>query len=474
MGESAQRIHLLGAGGAGVSALARVLRARGHALSGHDRSSSALYDQLAATGVELVEGESRAEFLPEGVELVIRSAAVPDSDPQVVAARERGVEVLKYAQMLGRIAPPGRGLGVAGTHGKTTSSWMLYHALDALARARGAAAPSAIVGGLSTALGTNAVVGEPDGWFALEACEYDRSFHALHPFGAVVTNLEAEHLDCFGDLAGVERAFAQFVEQVHPEGLLVVGSEVADSVERACPARVWRLGRELALEGVRLERGCARFDLCGPGFALEDVRLAVPGEFNALNAALVLALVAGVGQVSAPAECAALARGVGEYVGTRRRFERWGEHGGVELVHDYAHHPTEVRAVLRAARAVFPERALHVLFQPHQASRTAHFLEEFAEALALAERVVVSDVYGARVQVAGEPVAGAPELVSALRQRDTPCALGASRAEAVRAAAEAIPGSVVLVLGAGDIEDARHELERELALRGPAASPPRE
>jgi len=466
------RVHLLGAGGAGLSALARVLHARGHELSGHDRARSAMYDELARTGVLLVEGQSRPEHLPQGVELVVRSAAVPDDDPQVAAARERGVPVQKYAEVLGRIAPAGRALALAGTHGKTTSSWMLYHALSGLAALRaGEPAPSAIVGGLSRALDTNAVVGDPDGWFALEACEFDRSFHALSPFGAVVSNLEAEHLDCFGDLAGVEQAFAEFVARVSPDGLLVLGAEVPELVERACPARVWRLGRELHIEALELVHGCARFALRGPDFELPAIELAVPGEFNAFNAALVLGLAAGVSAATSTEECAALASGVHEYVGTKRRFERWGKSGGVELVHDYAHHPTEVRAVIGAARAVFPERVLHVLFQPHQESRTAHFLEEFADALETAERVVVTPVYGARVYTDDEPRAGARELARALDERGTDCVVGQTPAAALDALVDgAIPGSVVLVLGAGDIEDVQHELRHELALRGPAPS----
>ena len=383
----ARRVHLLGAGGAGLSGAALLLAARGHEVSGHDRAGSRFVEALRARGVDVGLGASTAQALPDDAGTIVRSAAVPLDDPQVVEARRRGLPVLKYSELVGLVAPARRTLAVAGTHGKTTTSWMLYYALRGIAEAagRGAAQPGALVGGTCRAIGSNAVVPQPGGWFSVEACEYDRSFLQIAPEGAVVTNVEPDHLDYYGDVAALEDAFARFVDRVHPDGLLVVGRDVPEKIVSASPCTVWRLGREIHVDLAGENHGFFRFRLRGPGWATPTVELEVPGSFNVENAALALALA--VGLVARewrldPDEAAdAAARAVHRYRGAERRFEPWGTVGGVELVHDYAHHPTEVRATLGAARRTFPGKPLHVLFQPHQHSRTARFLDDFVDSL---------------------------------------------------------------------------------------------
>ncbi len=471
-----RRVHLLGVGGAGVSGIARILAARGHAVSGHDRAPSTLLATLAPLGLALSLGESDADFLPSTAEIVVRSAAVPDDDPQVLAARARGVEVIKYAEALARIAPPGRTLAVAGTHGKTSTAWLLFHALSGLAGARGstngaAARPGALIGGLSRDLATNALAGDPNGWFVAEACEYDRSFHALAPHGAVVTNVEPEHLDCFGSFEAVVEAFATFAGRVAPDGLLVVGADVPAEVERAARCGVWRAGRELDVGLFGERSGCFEMALTGPGFETPVFPLAVPGRFQVDNAALACALALGLAarDVHGPREvvCGDVAAGLAAYRGTARRFEPWGSAGGIDVVHDYAHHPTEVRVTIEAARRVFPGRPVHVLFQPHQHSRTARFLDDFAESLRGADRVVVADVYGARRPGATERLAGAPELVAALKRRRVAAEAGGTKERSVEAVSRGLQsGAALLVLGAGDVEQVRDELLEKLALCG--------
>jgi len=469
-----RRIHLLGAGGAGLSGAALILHAHGHEVSGQDRADSNFVTDLRSRGIDVVLGDSTATMLPADAELVARSAAIGLDDPQVQSALARGIPVLKYAELLGKIGPARRTLAIAGTHGKTTTSWMTYHALRGIAEAAGrnSGAPGALIGGTCRTVNANAVAPEPRGWFACEACEYDRSFLQISPEGAIITNVEADHLDYYGTLAAIEEAFARFADRIHPDGLLVVGRDVPDRVVAASPCQVWRLGRELHIDLLGESHGFFRFRLRGPGWATPMVTLNVPGSFNVDNAALALGLSIGLAARNdgiAPEDAAAAAaRTLHRYKGAMRRFEPWGTVGGVEVIHDYAHHPTEVRVTLEAARRTLPGKPLHVLFQPHQHSRTARFLEDFVEALRGADRVVVADVYGARAHI-DSTSAGAPELVMRLNKAGVDAVLGGDPSSAMKKLCERLPaGGAALILGAGDIDLAKNDLLEELALRGPA------
>jgi UDP-N-acetylmuramate--alanine ligase len=472
----AENVHLLGAGGAGLSGAARLLIARGHTVTGYDRAESPFTANLAELGIELTIADSDASCLPQSAGAVVRSAAIGDDDPQVALALERGLTVLKYSELLGVIAPEERTLAVAGTHGKTTASWMLFHALQGVTEVgeRGAPEPGALIGGLHQRFGRNAVAPGPGGWFAVEACEYDRSFLQLRPRGAVITNLEEDHLDYYGTYDELERAFARFVDQIHPDGLLVVGENVSERVTEAAHCPVWRMGRELEVDLLAEHQGFFQFRLRGPGWASSPVQLKVPGAFNVENAALALALSMGVAaqDVDSAEALAASARALHRFIGVERRFEPWGTSGGVEVVHDYAHHPTEVAATLEAARRTMPGKPIHVLFQPHQHSRTARFLAEFVEALRGADRVIVADVYGARVHIDREG-AGAADLVQRLVRAGVDAATGGTPSESVHELCAHIGGeSAALVLGAGDIDGIKDELLHELALRGSAPGRP--
>ncbi len=472
------RVHLLGAGGAGLSGAALILLAHGHRISGHDKADSRFVAALRVLGARVDLGPSRAETLPADAQIVARSVAVPEDDPQVSEALRRGLSVLKYSQLLALIAPARRTLAVSGTHGKTTTSWMLFWALRGIAAlaaesAPGAlsrALPGAVIGGACRTLRANAVAPGELGWFACEACEYDRSFLNLEPEGAIVTNIEADHLDYYGSLEAIQEAFARFVDRVHPEGLVVVGREVPASVVAASPCPVWRLGREIDVDLVSESHGFFRFRLRGPGWATGEIALAVPGSFNVDNAALALALAIGMAGGEERKDVArsieAATRAVSKYTGAERRFEPWGTAGGVEVYHDYAHHPTEVRVTIEAARRALPGKPLHVLFQPHQHSRTARFLDEFVESLRGADRVVVADVYGARAHI-DTKAAGAEELVARLTRAGVAAECGGSPAASVKKLCAGLcGGSAALILGAGDIDLVKDDLLEELALRG--------
>ena len=462
-----QRIHLLGAGGAGVSGAAHLLQARGHRLTGHDRELSPFGQALEATGVSIACGPSGVACLPEDATMVLRSAAIDAGDPQWVAARERGLPVWKYAEVLGWLSQRYRVLACAGTHGKTTTSWMLHHALQGIP---GMAGAGALVGGLHRELGVNAVAPQGDTPLVVEACEYDRTFLRMRPRGALITNIEPDHLDYYGDMAAIEEAFASFAAQVSPEGLLVVGSKVPERVEAFAACQTWRLGREVRIEIRNRRRGMGTFRLKGPGWVVPEVSLAVPGDFNVENAALAIALAMGRAQrwgLDLDQAALGVAQQVARFEGAGRRFEPWGTFGGIELVHDYAHHPTEVRVTLEAARRVMPGKPIHVLFQPHQYSRTARFLRDFAQSLEGAARVVVADVYGARAHIDSQG-AGAEDLVRELVSCGVPAEYGGPPSEAGRRLARGLQGACAgLILGAGDIDGIRGELQDRLAVRCP-------
>ena len=462
-------VHFLGVGGAGVSGALRIAAAAGVEVSGSDRMSTRFTSLLESEGVSVFYGE---DSLPERARLLVRSAAVAETHPACQAAKARGVEVLKYAQFLARLCPSGRTLAVAGTHGKTTVSWMLYHALRGIARDCGVPKPGALIGGVCCREETNALVPETDGSFVVEACEYDRSFLQLNPHSAIITNIEADHLDYYGSLETIKEAFSRFVDRVEDDGLLVIGPEVPEVVETSAGCEVWRLGREIEVDLIGERRGCFRFRVRGPKWATPEVTLKVPGEFNVENAALAISLSVGLatrgGRIDATAAAEGAAQGMMEFTGVERRFELWGEEDGVRVYHDYAHHPTEVRVTLEMAKRVLPKRELHILFQPHQYSRTAHFLDKFVESLRGVTRVVVSDVYGARAPIDTES-AGSEVLVERLQRARVDAVFGGSLSSSVSAALERLPaGSGLLVLGAGDIDGIRDELLDGLAVRSAA------
>ena len=285
-----------------------------------------------------------------------------------------------------------------------------------------------------------------------------------------MTNVEEDHLDYYGSFLAIREAFARFADRVASAGLLVLGRDVPEAIEHGCPGLVWRMGHELEVDLLGEERGAFRFRLRGPGWATPPIQLSVPGHFNVENAGLALALAIGVSarayEVEPSEIVEAAATGLGRFEGVERRFEPWGREDGIEVVHDYAHHPTEVRVTIEAGLRYFPKQPLHVLFQPHQHSRTSRFLESFAESLRAAHRVVVTDVYGARLHVDGERHAGAPELVDELSLRGVDAVLGGPLPAAVERLVEGLPDrAAILVLGAGDVELCRDDLFRKLAVR---------
>ena len=451
-------VHFVGIGGAGMSGIARILLARGVPVSGSDRRDTPTLLALRALGARVELGHDPAHL--GDADTVVVSTAIREDNPELAAARERGLRVLPRAVALAAVMAGKRSVAVAGTHGKTSTTSMLTVAVQACG-----VDPSFAIGGDLNESGSNAHAGEGD-VFVAEADESDRSFLLLAPHGAIVTNVEADHLDNYGDLAAVEAAFDRFLQTLDPAGFVVLcaddpGSARLRTVPTPARVRTYGTAEDSDLRLVDVEVGPETTDWTAvlDGELLGRVQIRVPGEHMARNSAA--ALLAGV-ELGLPAE--GLIAGLERFGGVRRRFELKGTVGGVRVYDDYAHHPTEVAAQLRAARAVAGSGRVVVAFQPHLYSRTREFATAFGAALGLADEVVVMDVYGAREDpvpgVTGAMVADAVGL-PAERVLFEPSWSAAAPALAERAR----PGDLVITMGAGNVSMVGPEVLEALRAR---------
>jgi UDP-N-acetylmuramate--alanine ligase len=433
-----------------MSALALIARHLGVTITGCDSDPAGAAD-LAALGVQVWRGHDPGHL--NGARAVVVTAAVPPDHAELERARALAIPVVRRADALGELVADGGGtlVAVAGTHGKTTTTVMVTEALTAAGRT-----PTGLAGGRVAAWRGNAKVGSPD-LFVVEADEYDRSFLSLTPTVAVVNNVEADHLECYGTVAALEDAFVEFAGRARR---VIVGGDDAGAgrVAARLNVPVWRVGLEASadvrIRDVVQEPAGSRATVDLPGGSAVKLRLTVPGVHNVRNAATALAVLHAL-----EADVKAGAKALAAFGGVGRRFERLGEAGGVAVVDDYAHHPTEVAATLAAARQAFPGRRLVAVFQPHLYSRTALHGAALGEALAAADVVVVAPIYAAREQ----PPAGGGvthELVarSAIRAGAATVAVR-DRVDLTDHVARAVrTGDVVFTLGAGDVTRVGPEL----------------
>jgi len=430
-------LHFIGIGGAGMSGLALVSRALGAEVTGSDRAGSSHFARLREAGVRPRVGHE-PEGVPSGAEVVL-STAIDESNPELAAARARGARVRHRGDLLAEVAGLRRTIAVSGTHGKTTTASMTTHALLKCGRS-----PSYLIGGELRSTGTNAAWGTGE-WVVVEADESDRSFLAIAPEVAVVTNLELDHHGTYRGLGELEAAFTAWIAGA---GRAIVWEGLA----LGASAETFGIGSgEMAAEGLSLLPGGSSFSVAGV-----EVRLRVPGRHNVLNA---LAALAACRSAGLPLDQAAGA--LESFAGAGRRFEPVGRTAaGAEVYDDYAHHPTEVRATLEAARTLAPER-LVACFQPHLYSRTRRLAREFGEALALADLVLVLEVYPARERAADHP--GVSGWLVAAAAADAaggrPVFFTPTRPDAGRILAEELrAGDLLLTLGAGDVDAVAREL----------------
>jgi len=438
-----QRIHIIGIGGSGMSAIARILLEQGYAVSGSDQVFNDLMEELARDGA-FVHSNHDATHV-QGAEWVIRSSAIGNDHIEVLAAEALRIPVLKRSAAIAALMEGDLGIAVAGTHGKTTTTSMLVHVLQQAGHD-----PSYIVGGVMANTGRNAAIGRGQ-VFVIEADEYDNMFHGLRPKIEIVTNVEYDHPDFFPSPAAMVESFSLFVGLLPADGLLIACADDPIALTFARNRAIVNLpvctyGTSLNADwqalNIHFQEMDMLFDAWHEGAFLGQVRLRVPGEHNALNA---LATIAAADALGVPFEQASHA--LASFEGTARRFEVTRNGGGIATIDDYAHHPTAIRKTIAAARARYPQRQLWAVWQPHTYSRTLELLVEYLDAFAEADHVLVTDIYAARET--HNPGIYSDEIVGAL---DHPSARYASSLEeAARFLAEQVQApAAILIMSAGD------------------------
>jgi UDP-N-acetylmuramate--alanine ligase len=469
-------VHFIGIGGTGLSAIARVLLESGYQVTGSDRSLSPLAKSLKEEGVRIAIGH-RPENI-EGAQVVVRSSAIPDDNVEVKAAREQGIPVLKRSEFLSSLMEGRLVIAVAGTHGKTTTTAMIAWMLTSLGQD-----PTFISGGVLNNLGTNAHAGKGQA-FVIEADEYDHMFLGLKPKIAVITNIEHDHPDCYPTPEDFFRAFDEFATQVGSDGTLLVcandgGAARLGQIAKARGQKVFTyairysnngssnqllayMAEELTpnlVGGMSFRIVCSlsgrKFDLYSP------ISLRLPGRHNVQNA---LAALAVAHQMQLPIEQAS--RALSEFRGTGRRFEVCGEVNGITVIDDYAHHPTEIRATLSAARTRYPKSRLWVVWQPHTYSRTRLLFHDFIGAFEQADHVLVTDIYAARER---QPEDGfsSQQIVAAISYPDAQYISDFSQAT-IFLVDRLMPGDVLMVLSAGDADQISNRVVAQLKERSEA------
>lgn len=445
-------IYFMGIGGISMSGLAEILLKEGFRISGSDAKESSFTDRLSALGATVVYGQRR-ENITDDIDCIVYTAAIHPDNPEYRTAMEKQIPMLTRAELLGQMMRRyRRSIAVSGTHGKTTTTSMLSHIL-----VKAGTDPTISVGGVLPLIGGNIRVGGND-TFLLEACEYTNSFLSFSPTMEIILNVEADHLDFFKDIDDIRSSFHRFVERLPEDGTVIIDNRIRAYRElvRDFPGRVVTVGTEgadiYAEELLYDEYGCPSFVPVAFGEALSRVQLAVPGEHNIFNA---LAAIAAGLELGLPA--ARIREGLQDFRGTVRRFEKKGELNGATIIDDYAHHPQEIEATLRAAEH-YPHRELWCVFQPHTYSRTRALLPEFGRALELSDHVLLADIYAAReTDTLGVSAADVERAINA----DTPGkALYLSSFEEIeRYLMEKLsPGDLCITMGAGDIYRVGEEL----------------
>ena len=447
-----KRVHFIGIGGAGMSGLARIALSHGIKVSGSDAKDSNVVVALTALGANVSVGHKSENV--DGADLIVFSTAISENNPERLRALELGLPIIARATALALLMSESKSIAVAGTHGKTTTSSMLTVALQATG-----ADPSFAIGGTITASGSNAHRGTGE-FFVAEADESDGSFVAYHPYGAIITNIEHDHVDFFADESAVFEAFTEFVTTIDTEGFLIYCNDDKGSRKLGSTVtntRTFTYGTspdsDLVIDQITLLPLGSAARAIWHGKVIGQLELSVPGHHNLMNAAA--ALAAGIVLDQAPAE---MIDGLATFKGAGRRFEIKGTVNGIRVIDDYGHHPTEIEVTLTAARRFAGDGRVIVVFQPHRYSRTKAFIDNFATTLDLADEVIVLEIYAA----SEKPIVGISS--EAIVEKMTHGKFIPNFIDAVEAVVKsAKPGDVVITLGAGDVSSLAPIIVEELA-----------
>lgn len=446
-----RKVYFLGIGGIGMSALARWFKALGYQVAGYDKTPSLLTESLAQEGIEIIF-EEKTEGLPANLSsedsLIVFTPAVPSENILLQYFRKNDFVVLKRAETLGLITQDNFTIAIAGTHGKTTTSSIITHLLIFAQKP-----VTAFIGGITQNYATNFLLSaEPDALVVVEADEYDRSFLTLHPDIAIITATDADHLDIYQNPKAVQASFEMFVQKIKPNGKLFLKNALQLSIRNQISVKCFGLQEtDYFADNIRIQQGNFLFDTHTPSGIIKDIRLFVPGYHNILNA---LAAIAVAETLQIPLNT--IKAGIESFKGVKRRFEYILKTEKIIQIDDYAHHPEEIRAFLTALRMLYPEKHITAIFQPHLYSRTRDFADGFAETLALADRVLLLDIYPAREK----PIAGVSSKMIIEKIQTTEKILVSK--ENVLELLKVLPKEIVVTIGAGDIDSLVEPIKKVL------------
>lgn len=453
-----RRIHFIGIGGAGMSGIAEVLLNQGYEISGSDLKASSVTERLKDLGARICIGHSADNIA--GVDVVVNSSAVGESNPEMIAARDNRVPVVRRAEMLAELMRYRHGIAVAGTHGKTTTTSLMASVLAAADRD-----PTFIIGGLVNSAGSNAQLGQSR-YLVAEADESDASFLHLQPMVAIVTNIDADHMDTYGgDFSRLKQTFVEFMHNLPFYGLAVVCGddpvvqEIIPELSRAVTTYGFGEDSDVRAVNIQQDKMFSQFDVLQRDAEPLTVRLNIPGQHNILNALAVIAVARDEGISDE-----AIASGLANFAGVGRRFQVYGNYpvgdGQAMLVDDYGHHPREVAATIKAIRDGWPERRLVMVYQPHRYTRTRDLYEDFVDVLSAVDALVLLEVYSA----GEEPIPGADgrHLCRTIRTRGQVDPIFVEGVDGVPAVVRDMiqPGDIVITQGAGNVGALAQELAK--------------
>ncbi|MEP9411202.1 MAG: UDP-N-acetylmuramate--L-alanine ligase [Candidatus Brocadia sp.] len=439
-------VYFIGIGGIGMSAVARILINEGCIVAGSDVRTSSLTSTLEELGAR-INTRQDGSLMPAETDMVVVSASISEDNPDLKTARKMGIKIVKYSQILGSLMKEKRGIAISGTHGKTTTSAMISTILKTAGLD-----PTFVIGGEVPGIGGNAHLGKGN-LFVAEACEYDRSFLNLTPQVGVITNIEEDHLDYYENIEKIIGAFGDFASSISKDGLLVVNNHddnIAAAVKGAhCKVETYSLdaSSDWCGEVISNGNGINRFRVFKKDTFFDEFLLKIPGTHNVLNALAATAVCSFIG-----VDRDSIRDALASFTGANRRFQIIGVKNNITVIDDYAHHPTEIRVTLKAARELYPEKRIWCVFQPHQYSRTRHLLKGFTKSFQHADKVILTDIYAARDNDYEKTAMNSVKLYEEVHNAGVDVRYIPQLPDIVKVLSSSVkPGDVVITMGAGDV-----------------------